>query len=193
MLWQMRNRTLNLFYFPTFGKEFKIRYLFMNIRKANHKDLPIIWGIIQQAIEQRRQDGSKQWQNGYPNEQVIYDDIVNGYALVLISNQIIIAYTALIFGIEPAYTDLIGKWLSNGDYAVIHRVAVTNDVKRKGIATQLFELIEVRCIEQNIFSIKVDTNFDNIPMLKILEKLNYTYCGEVVLMGAPRRAYEKLL
>ena len=45
----------------------------------------------------------------------------------------------------------------------------------------------------NIFSIKVDTNFDNIPMLKILEKLGYTYCGEVTFRGSFRKAFEKTL
>ena len=35
--------------------------------------------------------------------------------------------------------------------------------------------------------------FDNIPMLKIFDRLGYTYCGEVFLSGAPRKAYEKVL
>jgi hypothetical protein len=39
----------------------------------------------------------------------------------------------------------------------------------------------------------VDTNFDNLPMLNIFEKLGYTYCGEVYFRGSARRAYEKVL
>ena len=54
-------------------------------------------------------------------------------------------------------------------------------------------MIENLCIEQQIYSIKVDTNFDNIPMLKILDKLNYSYCGEIFFEGAARKAYEKVL
>jgi hypothetical protein len=65
--------------------------------------------------------------------------------------------------------------------------------KGKGIATKLFEKIEGLSIENNIYSIKVDTNFDNVPMLKILDKLKYTYCGEVYLRGSARKAFEKLL
>jgi hypothetical protein len=30
-------------------------------------------------------------------------------------------------------------------------------------------------------------------MLKILDKLNYTYCGEIFFSGAPRKAYEKVI
>ena len=49
----------------------------MVLRRAIHTELPIIWNILQQAIAQRKQDGSDQWQNGYPNEQTAYDDIAN--------------------------------------------------------------------------------------------------------------------
>jgi len=48
-------------------------------------------------------------------------------------------------------------------------------------------------MEKKVFSIKVDTNFDNIPMLKILDRLNYMYCGEIFFSGAPRKAYEKVI
>lgn len=165
----------------------------MILRKATIEEVPIIWEILQQAIEQRRLDGSKQWQDGYPNEQSIINDINNGYGYVLVNNAVVIAYAAIIFGIEPAYTNIEGKWLTNGDYVVVHRVAVSNLVKGQGIATRLFEMMEQLSVEQNVYSIKVDTNFDNVPMLKILDRLNYTYCGEVYFRGAARRAYEKVL
>ena len=165
----------------------------MHLRKATFTDSAIIWDILQQAIEQRRIDGSNQWQNGYPNEQTILDDINKGYGFVLIEKDVVIAYASIIFGIEPAYNELVGKWLSYDDYAVVHRVAVANTEKGKGIATHLFKIIEDICIAQNVFSIKVDTNFDNFPMMKILDKLAFTYCGEVMYNGFPRKAYEKLL
>lgn len=165
----------------------------MILRKAEIIDFPVIWRILQQAIEQRRLDGSKQWQDGYPNEATILDDIENGYGFVLVDNQQIIAYAAIIFDIEPAYEAIEGKWLTNGKYVVLHRVAVENSLKQKGVATQMFQMIEKLAINNNVFSIKVDTNFDNLPMLKIMEKLNYTYCGEVYFHGSARKAFEKVL
>lgn len=165
----------------------------MILRKAVLLEQPIIWKILQQAIEQRKQDGSEQWQNGYPNEQTVIDDILNGNGYVLISNNVVVAYVALIFGIEPTYNNIKGKWLTNGDYVVVHRVATFNKVKRKGIATELFKLIEDLCISKQVYSIKVDTNFDNVPMLKIFNKLNYIYCGEIFINGDARNAYEKVI
>ena len=165
----------------------------MTLDKATLNDLNAIWEIIQQAIEQRRQDGSQQWQNGYPNKQTITGDITNGYGYVMTDNKVIIAYAAVIFGIDPAYKEIKGQWLTLGDYAAVHRVATSNAVKGQGVATKLFKLIETLAVAQNVFSIKVDTNFDNIPMLKILDRLNYSYCGEIFFNDAARKAFEKVL
>lgn len=165
----------------------------MILRKADFSETSIIWTILQQAIEQRKQDGSEQWQNGYPNEQTIHEDIRLGNGYVLVENDEVIAYAAIIFGMDPAYLEIQGQWITNDACVVIHRVATSNAVKGRGIATHLFKMIEDFCLEHQVFSIKVDTNFDNIPMLKILDRLSYTYCGEVFFSGAARRAYEKVL
>lgn len=163
------------------------------LRPANERDAPIIWDILQGAIEQRRLEGSDQWQNGYPNEQTVRDDIANSAAYVLVEDGTVIAYAAIILDGEPAYDTIDGKWLGDGPYATVHRVARTRDVKSRGVATTFFKLIEDLCIELGIPSIRLDTNFDNLAMLKILENLSYRYCGEIFYEGAPRRAYEKIL
>jgi len=165
----------------------------LQLRKATLSEVPQIWEILQDAIEQRRLEGSKQWQDGYPNELSIENDIHNGYGYVLTENESILCYAAIIFDKEPAYEDIEGKWLTNGDYVVVHRVAVSKLAKGKGIATKLFQKIEDVAVQQKVYSIKVDTNYDNIAMLKILDKLDYTYCGEVYFRGSARRAYEKKL
>ncbi len=165
----------------------------MTLRLAKISELNTIWEILQKAIAQRKRDGSDQWQNGYPNEQTVIDDIQNELGYVLVENNTILAYAAIIFGIEPAYNDIKGSWLSNDAYVAVHRVATSEEFKGKGIATELFLLIEKLSVEQNTFSIKVDTNFDNLPMLKILKKLHYTYCGEIFFSGDSRMAFEKIL
>lgn len=165
----------------------------LSLRKANLSEIPQIWEILQDAIEQRRLDGSSQWQDGYPNELSIKSDIENGYGYVFTEDESILAYAAIIFDKEPAYENIEGKWLTDGDYTVVHRVAVSKLAKGKGIATKLFESIEGLSVENNVYSIKVDTNFDNTPMLKILDRLKYTYCGEVYFRGSARKAFEKRL
>jgi GNAT superfamily N-acetyltransferase len=163
------------------------------LRLATESELPIAWAIVQDAIEQRRRDGSKQWQNGYPNEETIRADIAAGHGYLLVEDKDIVAYAAIIFDIEPAYLVIEGAWLTSGTYAVVHRVARASAAKGKGIATRLFKHVEALCLEKAVNSIRIDTNFDNAPMLHIVKKLNYVYCGEIFYDGAPRKAYEKVL
>ena len=163
------------------------------LRKAQIPEAEIIWQILQQAIERRRKDGSNQWQDGYPNQEVVKTDISLGKGYVLEIDNAIAAYAALVFNDEPAYYEIIGDWLTNDDFLVIHRVAVSNDFLGKGIAVLLFQKLEDFAMENQVFSIKVDTNFDNLAMLHILEKLDYQYCGEVYFRGSARKAFEKVL
>lgn len=163
------------------------------LRKAQISEAEIIWQILQQAIERRRKDGSNQWQDGYPNLEVVKTDISLGKGYVLEIDNTIAAYAALVFNDEPAYNEIIGDWLSNDDFLVIHRVAVSDDFLGKGIAVLLFQKLEEFAKENQVFSIKVDTNFDNLAMLHILEKLDYQYCGEVYFRGSARKAFEKVL
>ncbi|MFD2963614.1 MULTISPECIES: GNAT family N-acetyltransferase [Olivibacter] len=163
------------------------------LRAATKEDKDRIWEILQQAIELRKQQGSEQWQDGYPNPEAVKQDIDKGYGYVLISKNDILAYMAVIFDGEPAYEALEGEWLSNEKYVVVHRVAVAQDIKTKGAATHLMKELEKLAMKRDVYSVKVDTNFDNKAMLRILEKLNYQYCGKVYFRGGARMAFEKLL
>ncbi|ANH82467.1 GCN5 family acetyltransferase [Niabella ginsenosidivorans] len=166
----------------------------LTLRKATTADANHVWQLLQQAIEKRKQEGSDQWQDGYPNPTVIARDIEKGYSFVCADETgNIVACIALIFDGEPAYEALEGKWLTERPYAVIHRLAVSREKAIKGLGTRVMTAVEDLCRQQGIFSIKADTNFDNTGMLRVFEKLRYTYCGEVYFRGSARRAYEKKL
>ncbi len=162
-------------------------------RKATEEDLDEIWPIFEGAIRRRKEDGSEQWQGGYPNPDVIRNDMQQGIGHVLTDSDKIIAYTALPINDEPAYDNIDGEWLTNGDFICAHRVAVSDDYLGKGIATEMLKAVEDYGRQNGIYSVKADTNFDNPAMMRVFDKLGYKYCGEVMLRGAPRRAYEKVL
>ncbi|MCT2563719.1 GNAT family N-acetyltransferase [Chryseobacterium herbae] len=163
------------------------------LRKAEIEDRNAIWAIIQQSIERRKQDGSTQWQNGYPNMGTVESDIAKGFGYVMTVDGEIAVYAALILNDEPAYSTIEGAWLSDGEFVVVHRVAVDGKFAGQGMVKKLFDHIEDFTKSQEIQSIKVDTNYDNIAMLKILESKGYSYCGEVLLADGMRKAYEKII
>jgi GNAT superfamily N-acetyltransferase len=162
-------------------------------RKAITAEISTIWKILQQAIIRRNEDGSEQWQDGYPNLDVVKKDIEKGVGFVLTDGKDIIGYTAVLINDEPEYANLNGKWLSNNDFVVFHRVALSGNHLGKGLAKKILEFIEEYALNNNIYSVKADTNFDNFAMLKIFEKLGYHNCGKVYFRGSEREAFEKVL
>ena len=165
----------------------------MIFRKAVESDVDQIWEVLQYAIACRKKDGSSQWQDGYPNLESIRNDLKNDWAYVIVDQEGILAYGAVIFDGEPAYEEIVGTWLSTDDFVVLHRIASAKRSKGMGIATHFFKYVEELALSKGIHSIKVDTNFDNTAMLKILDRLDYQYCGEVYFRGSARKAFEKLV
>ncbi|NIG56538.1 GNAT family N-acetyltransferase [Chitinophaga sp. Cy-1792] len=165
----------------------------LTFRIATTHDIPAIWAILQQAILRRKADGSNQWQDGYPNEEVVQSDVAKGIGFVLTKGDTIAGYTAVIINDEPAYAGIEGKWLTNGDFIVVHRVAIAEEFIGQGLAKALMNAVEDYARSKEIYSVKADTNFDNPGMIKTFEKLGYQYCGEVYFRGSARKAYEKVL
>lgn len=163
------------------------------LKLAEIKEIPQIWEILQQAIARRKADNSNQWQDGYPNPEVIKCDIEKNAGFVLLLDQEIVGYVAVLINDEPEYDNIVGKWLTNGDFVVFHRVAISDHHLGMGLAKEIFQHIERYAEAKNIRSIKADTNFDNPAMLNLFEKMGYVYCGEVFFRGSPRKAYEKVV
>ena len=122
----------------------------IKFRKAIDSDLPQIWIIIQQAIERRKKDGSNQWQDGYPNPDVIQNDLINGYGFVLTDGNTVIGYTAILINDEPEYERIEGKWITNEDFVVFHRVAISEHHLGKGYAKKMMLSIEEYLLLQNL-------------------------------------------
>ena len=49
-------------------------------RRSTNEDVPGIMGIVRQAQRYLRESGIDQWQDGYPNEAVLYSDVESGRA-----------------------------------------------------------------------------------------------------------------
>lgn len=164
-----------------------------NFRKADFNDQEKIWDLLQQGIKRRKKEGSNQWQDGYPNLEVVKNDIEKEIGYVLIKKGEIIGYCAILINEEPEYERILGTWLSNEDFLVFHRLVISENYLGKGFSINILEYIEKIALDNQICSIKADTNYDNTAMLNIFKKMNYKYCGVVYFRGSPRKAYEKLL
>lgn len=161
-------------------------------RKATHDDVPNIMGIIEEAQAFLKENGVNQWQNNYPNYDVIGNDVNKGVSYVLEEDGNIVATIAVSYNDESTYDVIEGEWLTTGEYCVVHRLAVATSQKGRGIAAQILGHVEEMCKERGIPSIKVDTHVQNVPMRNLLLRTGFAYCGIIFLRdGAARVAYER--
>lgn len=167
----------------------------MEFRIATVSDIDKIMGIIGQAKEYLRNKGVDQWQDNYPNIDIIKNDIEKGIGYVLEKNGQVVATVAISFNDEKTYEKIYdGKWITENDYAVVHRIAVDNNYKGQRISTEILARIEEMCSKMNIHSIKVDTHKHNESMRKMLSNNGFKYCGIIYLeSGSERVAYEKVI
>ncbi len=77
----------------------------------------------------------QQWDETYPLPENIASDIRNGYACVLCSegDHHSLWRSRLLTGNRPMNA-IDGSWLSEQPYVVVHRLAVADEMKQKGIA-----------------------------------------------------------
>ena len=167
----------------------------MEFKLATTSDVDEIMNIIKVSQEYFKEQGIDQWQNNYPNERVIEEDIKNKSSYVLKEDNQVLGTAMVSFSGEKNYDKIYdGDWVSNTDYAVIHRIAVHFNQRGTGLSSIFLEKIEELCKNEKIPSIKVDTHRANMPMQKLLLKNGYKYCGIIYLdSGDERLAYEKLL
>ena len=162
----------------------------MILRPTKIEDISRVIDIINQAKTYLKNNDIDQWQDGYPNEETIEKDIENNEAYVLEEDGVILGTCMVTIHGEPSYNRIEGKWILNCPYICVHRIAVDNEYKGKGLASTILD--QVVAMYPDYHSVRMDTHHDNLSMQSFLTKYGFKYCGEITLKsGALRRAYEK--
>ena len=151
----------------------------MTIKKTTMAELPAVMQIYDEARAFMRESGNQeQWPEGWPSVEQITEDIEKGASYLCLNDSNEIA-TVFYFKVEedPGYAIIDGKWLNNEPYGVIHRIARSQSVSNtKGSGAFCVEW----CFSQHQ-NLRIDTHRDNAPMLVMLKRLGFKYCGVIQL------------
>ena len=97
-------------------------------RRSTAEDIPGVMEIVRQAQRYLRESGTDQWQDGYPNEDVLRSDVERGRGWVFECEGRIAGYVCISMDVEASYAHIDGRWLTEGgNYAVVHRSMVGDD------------------------------------------------------------------
>lgn len=160
----------------------------MHIRKAGPEDLEKILAVYLRAQKFMRENGNpNQWNSGYPSKKLLAQNMEEGKLYVCTEGDKIAGVFYFAVEEDPSYHVIEdGAWQNDAPYAVVHRLASAEG--RKGTAAF--------CLAwalKQAGNVRIDTHRDNIPMQKLLNKLEFTYCGIIRLMdGSPRMAFQKV-
>ena len=160
----------------------------INIRHAKIEDLDRIMEIYDCARKIMRDSGNpNQWINGYPERNLIKEDIAkNQFYVCENEDGIIVAVFCFVPGPDPTYSYIEdGEWISDSPYYVVHRMGSDGSVK--GIAQTCFDW----CFRQSP-CVRADTHAANKIMQHLLIKNGFKKCGIIYVEdGSPRIAYQK--
>ncbi|MDR0928237.1 MAG: GNAT family N-acetyltransferase [Oscillospiraceae bacterium] len=167
----------------------------MLLRKMTTQDLPQVMQIIAEAQAFLRAQRVNQWQDGYPGEALIREDIAAGRGYVLAEGDQVRASAVVALYGEPTYDAIYeGAWTTPEQYACFHRTAVGAAYRGTGVADALIASCEAVAKAAGLYAVRIDTHRDNLVMQRMLSRNGYTRCGVIYLeTGAARIALEKHL
>lgn len=163
-------------------------------RRAVEADISQIMTVIEDARRRLYLLGVDQWQNGYPDETAVREDIRRacGWVLADPESSLVAAYSAIIEGPDPYYSHIEdGEWLFPDEpYLVVHRTCVREGFCRRGLALQLVNMAYRMACDAGM-NLRIDTHADNVGMQRLASAAGFVRCGTVYVRDGARTAYEK--
>lgn len=174
------------------------------VRKTEPADLDTVMNIYDIGRQFMRAHGNnEQWINGFPQRELIANDIERGISYVVVdenaaTGSAIHGVFAFIPGDDPTYAviekdtacgktphlDVPGAWLNNEPYGTIHRIA--SDGTTKGVFATAFAFCKTK-----VQNIRIDTHRDNYVMQNNLITKGFVRCGIIHIEdGSERVAFQ---
>ena len=153
-----------------------------SLSKADQERILEIYEIARQFM--RSNGNPTQWNNGYPQKDLLEEDIRLNRLYVVEAEDEIKGVFVFFIGADPTYAYIEGSWLSETPYGVIHRIA--------GVGGGIFHAALEFCLSQ-INHMRIDTHENNKPMQHVVEKAGFSRRGIIYVEdGTPRIAYDRM-
>lgn len=170
------------------------------MKKATEQDLPRVLEIIDLAKKTLKKRGVDQWQNGYPDEEILKQDIKDGINYITLLDGVVVGTAALQQGIDENYEVIAeGQWdeESNPEYTVVHRIAVDPNYAGHNLSDTMIHHLLTLSRSLGYSDVRIDTHFENMAMQHVIEKNGFLHRGTITMLedenSVPRIAYQTLI
>lgn len=136
--------------------------------------------------------GIDQWDDVYPNFNIIENDILKNHSYGFFENEHLVGYIACNEIFNEAYNTI--DWEFHDDKPlIIHRLAVKSKFQNIGIAKKLMQFAEIKAKNSGHVAIRLDAFIDNIKSIKFYQGLGYKLAGQVHFRKGVFYCFEKKL
>ena len=166
----------------------------MIIRKANKTDLDNIMKMYKSCVTGMLKNGIDQWDDSYPNTEIISEDLNVGTYYVVEMDGTIIGGVNIDKNQDDTYLAL--DWEDKSDsFLVVHRLGVKEEFWNKKIGKYLMLFTEKLVIEKGLKSIRLDTYSGNTKAMEFYRRLGYSELGTIDLKPEKDKYYcfEKII
>lgn len=164
----------------------------LEFRKAIRDDLEAVMSLIRSAITAMEMYGIFQWDDLYPNEADIKQDIDNAQMYLGAIGPDIAAVFALSPECDGPYAN--GNWrYPDASFCVVHRLCVNPTFQNQGIGTKAMDFIEETLKDSGIETVRLDAYSLNPAALRLYEKRGFMRVGTANWRNRLFYLFEKLL
>ena len=148
----------------------------LNYSKATLNQADKVFSVYSAAVKHMEQQGIHQWDEIYPDLQIITEDISKNQMYIGTIGEKIAVCFVLSEEYDEEYKN--GKWQHpDSRFCVIHRLCVNPEFQNQGIATKTMEYIEKVCKEAGYDSIRLDCFTENPYSRRLYDKAGYSVVG----------------
>jgi ribosomal protein S18 acetylase RimI-like enzyme len=162
---------------------------FVNIRQAVIEDLQPVCRIVKDATRSMDEQGIPQWDDIYPSEDILRDDIKMEQMRVIEIGGRTAGLIVINEEESPEYGDV--AWRYSGKVMVVHRLTIDPSCQRGGLATRLMDFAEGIAAAEGYGCIRLDAFIQNPAAMALYEKRGYRKAGSVRFRKGQFFCYEK--
>lgn len=148
----------------------------MNYSKANINDLEEIYSLYQNAIIAMEKDNIHQWDEIYPDKDILKEDITKNQMYIGKTDNKIAVCFVLSEECDEEYKNGFWKY-PDSRFNVIHRLCVNPLFQNQGIAAKTLKYIENLSKSEGYDSIRLDCFTQNPYSRKLYDKAGYSITG----------------
>jgi GNAT superfamily N-acetyltransferase len=158
--------------------------------RARPEDAEAIERLFGEAGRASRMNGATVWDEGYPNREIIDEDIARGELWALTEGGVLIAVVSLL---EEDFENGVDAGWTRAPSCILSRLCVHPARQGQGIAAEMMRRATWEAARQGYRATRHLTSVDNPAALRLYRRLGYRELRRVRLFGSDYIAFERLI